>query len=203
MPFYAIRIEMKRILILLGLVVVLVAAAWAYVTYVDPSLLPQTSDSTGDEEPESSPEDVTSDLDSVIWASGKLLPTVWANLAPLQGGIVQTLPVAEGDWVEAGDLLVQLENPAAAGMVDIAAATVAEAEAAHAKLLAGASEAETAAARAGVATAEAQVSLAAGRLLEAQKTVEFYEVEVRIALQRHNELAAGPTEAEHARLSHA
>ncbi len=198
MPFCAIGIDMKRVLILLGLVVVLAAAAWAYVTYVDPTLLPQTSDSGSDEVLEASPEDAASDLDSVIWASGKLLPIVWANLSPLQGGIVQTLHVAEGDWVESGDLLVQLENPAAAGQVDIAAATVAEAEAAHAKLLAGAGEAEVAAAQAGVATAEAQVSLAAGRLLEAQKTVEFYEVEVQIARERHNELAAGPTDAERA-----
>ena len=189
---------MKRVWILLGLVVILAAGGWAYVTYVDPTILPQTDDSAAEEAASSSPEVIDPGLDSVIWASGKLLPTVWANLSPLQGGVVQTLMVNEGDWVEEGDLLVQLENPAAMSQVDIAVATVVETEAAHAKLLSGASEAEIAAAEADVATAQAQVSLAAGRLLEAQKTVEFYEVEVQIAREQFDLLAAGPTEAERA-----
>ena len=189
---------MKRVWVLLALVVILAAGGWAYVTYVDPSLLPQTTESANEETEGTAPEEVDAGLDSVIWASGKLLPTVWANLAPLQGGIVQTLLVEEGDWVETGEMLVQLENPAAKSQVDISAATVAEAEAAHAKLLSGASDAEIAAAEANVATAEAQVSLAAGRLLEAQKTVEFYEAEVQIAREQFDLLAAGPTEAERA-----
>ncbi len=189
---------MKRVWMVLGLIVALAAGGWAYVTYVDPSILPQTAAPPVEDAGAGSAELEDSELDSVVWASGKLLPTVWANLAPLQGGIVQTLPVKEGEWVEAGDLLVQLENPASVSQVDISAATVAEAEAAHAKLLSGASEAEIAAAEAGVATAEAQVSLAAGRLLEATKTVEFYQVEVRIAQEQYNELAAGPTAAERA-----
>ena len=138
------------------------------------------------------------EMESVIWASGRLLPTVWANLAPLQGGVVKALEAQEGDWVEAGAAIVQLDNPAAQSRVEIAAAAVAEAEAAHAKLLAGASDAELAAAEAGVATAEAQVSLASGRLLEAQKTVEFYEVELLISQVQYNEMASGPTEAERA-----
>lgn len=189
---------MKRVWIVLGLLAILAAGGWAYVTYVNPSLLPQTSETSVEGAEAGSQEQEDPELDSVIWASGKLLPTVWANLAPLQGGIVQTLHVKEGDWVEPGDLLIQLENPAAESQVEISAATVAEAEAAHANLLSGASEAEIAAAEAGVATAEAQVSLAAGRLLEAQKSVEFYQVEVRIAHEQYDELAAGPTEAERA-----
>ena len=189
---------MKRVWIVLGLIVVLAAGGWAYVTYVDPSVLPQTGEPPAEDAGAGSAEQEDSELDTVVWASGKLLPTVWANLAPLQGGIVQALLVKEGDWVEAGALLVQIENPAAVSQVDIAAATLAEAEAAHAKLLSGAGDAEIAAAEAGVATAEAQVSLAAGRLLEAQKSVEFYEVEVQIARELHDELAAGPTQAERA-----
>lgn len=189
---------MKRVWIVLGLIVILVAGGWAYVTYVDPSLLPQTSESSVEDAEAGSQEQEDPELDSVIWASGKLLPSVWANLAPLQGGIVKTLHVKEGDWVEPGELLIQLENPTAESQVEISAATLAEAEAAHASLLSGTSEAEVAAAEAGVATAEAQVSLAAGRLLEAQKSVEFYQVEVQIAREQYDELAAGPTEAERA-----
>ena len=189
---------MKKVWIALGLIAILVAGGWAYVTYVDPSILPQQSESANETAEAEAAENAAEDLESVIWASGKLLPTAWANLAPLQGGVVQTLPVKEGDWVEAGEVLVKLDNPTAKSQVEIAAAAVSEAEAAHAKLLAGASEAEIAAAEAGVATAEAQVSLAEGRLLEAQKTVEFYEVEVLIALEQYNELASGPTAAERA-----
>ena len=189
---------MRKVWIALGLIAILVAGGWAYVTYVDPSILPQQSESADETAKAEAAENAAEDLESVIWASGKLLPTTWANLAPLQGGVVQNLPVDEGDWVEAGDVLVQLDNPTARSQVEIAAAAVSETEAAHAKLLAGAREAEIAAAEAGVATAEAQVSLAAGRLLEAQKTVEFYEVEVLIALEQYNELASGPTAAERA-----
>ena len=189
---------MKRVWIILGLVVLLAAGGWAYVTFVDPSLLPQNASSSDETAEAEAIEEAGAELDSVIWASGKLLPTAWANLAPLQGGIVQPLLVKEGDWVEAGEMLVQLDSPAAQSNVAVAAATVVEAEAAHAKLLSGASEAEIAAAEAGVATARAQVSLAAGRLLESQKTVEFYQVEVLIATQLYNELASGPTEVERA-----
>ena len=189
---------MKKVWIALGLIAILVAGGWAYVTYVDPTILPQQSESANETAEAEAAENAAEDLESVIWASGKLLPTAWANLAPLQGGVVQTLPVKEGDWVEAGEVLVQLDNPTARSQVEIGAAAVSEAEAAHAKLLAGASEAEIAAAEAGVALAEAQVSLAAGRLLEAQKTVEFYEVEVLISLEQYNELASGPTAAERA-----
>ena len=189
---------MRPVWISLLLVAVLAAGGWAYVTFVDPSLLAQTSNSTAEIAQSETAEEVGADLDSVIWASGNLLPTRWANLAPLQGGLVRELRVRDGDWVEAGDVLVQLDNPTARSQVEIAASSVAEAEASHAKLLAGASEAEIAAAEAGVATAVAQVSLAAGRLLEAQKTVEFSEVEVLIALELFNELAGGPTAAERA-----
>ena len=189
---------MKRVWIILGLVVLLAAGGWAYVTFVDPSLLPQNASSSDETAEAEAIEEAGAELDSVIWASGKLLPTAWANLAPLQGGIVQPLLVKEGDWVEAGEMLVQLDSPAAQSNVAVAAATVVEAEAAHAKLLSGASEADIAAAEAGVATARAQVSLAAGRLLESQKTVEFYQVEVLIATQLYNELASGPTEVERA-----
>ncbi len=187
---------MKRVWIAIVLVALLAGGGWAYVTYVDPSILPQNGGSATRTEEVEATEGAFSELDSVIWASGKLLPTAWANLASLQGGVVQALQVNEGDWVDAGAVLVQLDNPTARSQVEIAAAAVAEAEAAHAQLLAGASEAEIAAADAGVATAQAQVSLAAGRLLEAQKTVELYEVEVVITLEQYNELSSGPTVAE-------
>lgn len=189
---------MKRVIIVLGLVAILAAGGWAYVTYVDPSILQRQSSAAGESADAETAAELEEDLESVIWASGKLLPTAWANLAPQQGGVVQALQVSEGEWVEAGALLVQLDNPMATSQAEIAAAAAAEAEAALAQLLAGASEADVAAAEAGVASAEAQVSLAAGRLLETQKAVEFSDVEVLIALQLYNELESGPTAAERA-----
>lgn len=190
---------MRKLLIALALVALLVAGGWAYITFVNPSLLLQNAES-GQEEANGAEnaESAEVDLESVIWASGKLLPTAWANLAPLQGGVVQALQVKEGDWVETGAVLLLLDNQAANSEADIAAAAVMEAEAVHARLLAGASEADIAAAEAGVASADAQVSIAAGRLLEAQNAVEFTEVEALIAQEQYNDLASGPTAAERA-----
>jgi HlyD family secretion protein len=190
---------MRKLLIALALVALLAAGGWAYITFLNPSLLLQNAES-GQEEANGAEnaESAEVDLESVIWASGKLLPTAWANLAPLQGGVVQALQVKEGDWVETGAVLLLLDNQAANSEADIAAAAVMEAEAVHARLLAGASEADIAAAEAGVASADAQVSIAAGRLLEAQNAIEFAEVEALIAQEQYNDLASGPTAAERA-----
>lgn len=192
---------MRQVLIALCVIVALAVGGWAYVRFVDTSLWEQTAGSALGQQQTTEPETAETEaeeLGTVIWASGKLVPTVWANLAPMQGGSVEALHVKEGDWVESGAVLLQLNNPTATSAVEISAATVAEAEAAHAKLLAGSSEAEIAAAEATVATAEAQVALAAGQLLEAQKAIELAEVELLIAQEQYNELASGPTPAERA-----
>ena len=80
--------------------------------------------------------------ENVIWASGKLLPARWAALSPATGGTVKALYPAEGDRVEAGTLLAEIDNGILQSQVEVAAAAVAEAEAARAKLLAGAAPAD-------------------------------------------------------------
>ncbi|MFM7175193.1 MAG: biotin/lipoyl-binding protein, partial [Caldilinea sp.] len=87
----------------------------------------------------------------IIWASGKLTPVFWASLGPAAAGVVQTIHVTSGAWVEAGALLMELENGVLAGQVAMAEAAVQEAEAALARLAAAASEADVAAAEAAVA----------------------------------------------------
>ncbi|MFO7633491.1 MAG: biotin/lipoyl-binding protein, partial [Caldilinea sp.] len=98
--------------------------------------------------------------EQVIWASGKLTPALWAGLGPAAPGTVAAIHVASGDWVAAGDLLLELNNEILQGQVAVAEAAVQEAEAALARLKAGATAAELAAARAGVETAKAQVAMA-------------------------------------------
>jgi multidrug efflux pump subunit AcrA (membrane-fusion protein) len=66
---------------------------------------------------------------------------------PGDTGAVAAIHVANGDWVEAGELLLELENDVLQGQVTVAEAAVREAEAALSKLKAGATLAEIAAAR--------------------------------------------------------
>jgi multidrug efflux pump subunit AcrA (membrane-fusion protein) len=137
-------------------------------------------------------------LENVIWASGNLAPVTWANLSPIQGGTVKTIYVAEGAWVDKGDLLLEVYNGTLISQMEIAAATLDEAKAAHDQLMEGASEAELAAAQAQLAAAQANVALAEGQLLETQSAITLAQAELNIAQQEYNELASHPTPAEEA-----
>ena len=68
--------------------------------------------------------------ENVVWASGKLLPVQWAALSPVAVGTVKAIHVAEGEQVEAGKLLMEIDSGILQSQVDVASATVAEAEAA-------------------------------------------------------------------------
>ncbi len=181
---------MKRIGVVALLIALGLAGWWAYQTYV---VQPATREA--ELEAERAAEDAA-DLDNLIWASGTLKPVLWAGLNTAATGVVSQLYVAEGDWVEAGDLLLSLDDAVMANQVESASANLAEAEAALAKLRVGATAAEIAAAQAAVAAAEAQVALAAGRMLEAQAAIDQAEAQVQIASSDYAELAAHPTEAE-------
>jgi multidrug efflux pump subunit AcrA (membrane-fusion protein) len=134
--------------------------------------------------------------ENVIWASGKLLPAQWAALSPATGGTVKAIYAAEGDRVEAGALLAELDNGVLQSQVEAAAATVAEAEAARAKLIAGATPADLAAAEADVRAAEGAVAQAQAALPRAWAAIAAAEAQVNIAQAQDNELASGPTAAE-------
>jgi len=136
------------------------------------------------------------ELEQVIWASGKLTPVSWANLSPAAAGAVAAIHVASGDHVEAGALLLELENDVLQGQVTVAEAAVHEAEAALRKLKAGATPAEIAAAEAAVEAAKAQVTVAGAVLLEVQSAVETAQAQVAQAQAAYAEVASHPTEQE-------
>lgn len=189
---------MRRFLLIALVVVAIVGVWWGYTNYLSPSAADQSRPFAAQQaatgaETEQQP---TDDLENVIWASGKLVPATWANLSPIQGGTVKQINMKEGDWTEAGQVLVALNNDVIESEIESAAATVDEAEAGLEKLLAGATEAQIAAARAELASAKASVALAEGRLLEAQAAVDSAQAQLSIAQQEYNELASHPTEAE-------
>ena len=180
---------MKRtIVIFVAVAVAAVLGWWAYGAYFAPAPEPTQAEREAAAEAE--------DLANVIWASGKLQPRVWAGLSTANTGIVGQIHVGEGDWVEAGALLLELDNAVLQSEVEMAAAQVVEAQAALDKLLAGATAAEIAGARAQVAAAEAMVAQAAGQMLEAQSAIDLTETQVDIAEKEYAELASHPTAAE-------
>ncbi len=136
------------------------------------------------------------DQDNVIWASGKLVPARWAGLSPAVSGTLRTLHVAEGERVQAGAVLAELDNSILQSQVAVAQAAVAEAEAARSRLLAGATPAELAQAQADVAAAQAGVAQAQAALKQAEEAVAAADAQVAIAQAQYNELASRPSPAE-------
>jgi len=134
--------------------------------------------------------------ENVIWASGKLVPAQWAALSPATGGTVKAIYPAEGDWVETGKLLVELDDGILQSQVEGAAAAVAEAEASRAKVLAGAASSDLAAAAADVSAAQGAVAQALAALTRAQAAIAAAQAQVTIAQAQYNELASHPTTAE-------
>ena len=128
--------------------------------------------------------------DGVIWASGKLTPVRWAGLSPALSGTVTAIHVKEETRSPAGDLLIDLDNGVMKSQVDAAAAAVAEAEAALAKLMAAATAAQTAQADAGLAAARAGLALAESEEAQVQQAVRGAEAQVAIAQAQYNDLAA-------------
>lgn len=179
---------MRRVWIIIAVVAVIGVAAWGYLQYQAQQAAEQAAAEAQTEE--------VDDLENVIWASGKLEPVSWAGLSPAVSGLVSQIHVAEGAWVEAGELLLELDNGVAQSQVTIAAAALVEAEAALAKLEAGATAADIAAAQAQVAAAEANVALAASQMLEMKAAIDAAQTQVSQAQRQYAELASHPTAAE-------
>jgi HlyD family secretion protein len=138
----------------------------------------------------------TASQEDVIWASGKLLPARWAEISPATAGTVRSVLVAEGERVETGKLLVELDNDILQSQVQVAAAAVTEAEASRDRLLAGATPAELAAAKADVAAAQAAVAQAQAALQQAREAVAAATAQIAIAQAQYDQLASLPTAAE-------
>ena len=180
-----------RKIVIIAVIVIAVALGgwWAYNNFVA-----QPDDTTAADV--AAQEAALAELENVIWASGKLMPEKWAGLSPAAPGTLSAVYVAEGDTIEAGAVLAELDNGVLHSQVDVAAAAVSEAEAARDKLLAGATKAALDAARADIAAAEAAEALAQAQLQQAKEGVTAAETQINIAQAQYNELASHPTRAE-------
>ena len=142
---------MNRTLLTL-LVIILLAVGAGYYAFQNGLIGDPATGEVQTQEDENAEEEIDS-LENVIWASGKLEPVVWAGLNASATGIVSQIHVREGEWVESGTVLVELDTTSAEADLLVAEASVVEARAALNKLLAGATEADIAAAEAAVAAA--------------------------------------------------
>lgn len=179
--------------VLILVIVVLVAIGGGYWAFENGFI---GEPATGDSQPQEDVADAPrlEDLENVIWASGKLEPVEWAGLSASNSGIVSRIHVEEGDWVDAGTVLIDLDTANARADLLIAEAGVVEAQAALEKLLAGATSAELEEAKAALAAAEANVMVAASRMLEAQSAIEASRALVRVSEAEYGVLAAPPSQ---------
>jgi len=105
---------------------------------------------------------------SVVSASGELVPARRASLSYEIGGRAVTINVEEGDVVEAGQVLVQLDATDLEQAVAQAEAALSVAQARLAQVKAGARPEEIASAEAAVTAAQAQLAAAQANLSAAQ-----------------------------------
>lgn len=180
---------MKRTgLIIIGVISILVIGWWSYNSFLSPATQTQTA-----EEAAEAAEQETLELENVIWASGKLEPVLWAELSLDVSGAIRSIHVTEGEWVEADTLLLELDTNVLRSQVEVAAGALAEAEAAKAQLMAGATADQIASAEAEVAAAEAEVSIAAGQMVELEDAIHAAEAQARLAQRQYEELDSHPT----------
>ncbi|MFP4345750.1 MAG: HlyD family secretion protein [Anaerolineales bacterium] len=99
--------------------------------------------------------DLAEDYVPVVSVTGEVVPALWATVSAQIGGRVVAVPVEMGDEVEAGAVLVQLDDADARLAVAQAEAQLASAEARLESVQASAREEEIAAAEAGVDQAQA------------------------------------------------
>ena len=117
---------------------------------------------------EATPEAMPNTFGSVVSASGELVPARRASLSYEIGGRAVTINVEEGDVVEAGQVLVQLDATDLGQAVAQAEAALSVAQARLAQVKAGARPEEIASAEAAVTAAQAQLAAAQANLSAAQ-----------------------------------
>jgi len=127
---------------------------------------------------------------NMVIADAKLLPVRYATLSMATGGIVDTIPVHEGQVITASRVLVKLDETQQWAAYQQAAATLDVAKAHLAGLQAGARPQEIATAQAGVEIAQAQL-----KRLEALKAtpeeMAVAQAEVRRAQAQLAQVQAG------------
>lgn len=117
---------------------------------------------------EVTPEALPDVFSSVVSASGEVVPVRRATLSSELGGQIVAIGVKEGDKVEAGQVLLQLDAADLVQAVAQAEAALSAAQAQLARVKAGARPEEIAAAEGAVAAAEAQLAAAQANLSAAQ-----------------------------------
>jgi HlyD family secretion protein len=134
--------------IVIGVVVaaiVLAGGAWFYTSYLAPQPEPEIAEETEEE------------VTQIVAATGIVLPSRWATLSFRTSGVVREVLVTEGDQVQEGQLLVQLDSSDLEDVVAQAEAGLATAQATLAQVEAPARSEELAMAQASLAAAQAQL----------------------------------------------
>jgi multidrug efflux pump subunit AcrA (membrane-fusion protein) len=140
----------------------------------------------------STPEPMT-DFVPVVSVTGEVVPETWATLSAQAGGPVEEIVVVQGGRVEAGELLIQLDDTDARLAVQRAQAALEAAQARLALLEAGPRSGEIAVAEAQVEAARAGVSQAAAqrdRLQSGATEAEIAAAEAQVAAAQAEQLAA-------------
>ncbi len=150
----------RRTIVIIIVVLLAVVGYFGYTQLYSPS---------GSPSPTPPPVD---DFETVIWASGEIIPARWANLSfPISGRVVELL-VSEGETVAAGTVLARLDPAELEDAVAAAEAGLAMAEADLARLQAGARPAEIAQAEQAIRSAQAVREAAQAQVGQAQAQLE-------------------------------
>lgn len=136
----------KKIVIVVVVVAAIAAGAWVYTTYLAPQAEAEI------------PEELEEDVTRVVPATGVIVPFRWATLSFKIGGVVEEVLVEEGDEVQEGQLLVQLDSRDLEDAVAGAGAALVTAQAALSQVEASPGDEELTVAQAGVSAAQAQLA---------------------------------------------
>ena len=140
--------------------------------------------------------------DAGVVAEGRAVPARWAELVPGAAGRVATIPVAVGDAVAKGDVVLQLDDEAAALEVQSATAAYTAAKAATARAEASVAQAkanvtastaavaQAQAARRSAAAARDQVPSGASRAIKRQADAQIDQAEAGVDSARAQRSAA-------------
>jgi HlyD family secretion protein len=170
---------MKKVLI--AAVALLLAGAGIFIAF--------HNDSAADTTTHAAPATPAQEQDQLV-VEARVMPVQRAMLSLPSGGMIAEVLVAEGDHVQAGQVLVRLDRARASAMVAQAQAQLARAEAAFEQLRVGATPAELAAAEAQLGAAEAQRRQTEGSVTSAD--VAAAKAQLAQAQAQQAKLRAGP-----------
>ena len=175
---------------IIGIVVLAVLGIVGYVVVTQGGLNATASELT----PEAAADIPPVKASSEVVADAVVVPARSANLSLASGGIVAEVLVAEGDAVEAGQVLLRLDEARQRAAVAQAEAQVRRAQSALAEAQAGPRPAEIAAAQATIEAAQAQLA----RIQQGARPEEVTAAEAALAAARASlqKVKEGPREGE-------